>query len=179
VLKHSSTPRYELLWKERLGFARLAIKHGYPIIPCAAVGTEDMLDIVMDIPVGFARDNLSVPIAVTSPNKIQKIYFWFGEPIPTEQYNGDCDNDDFAREVRDKCKASVSASIKELQEKQRNDPDRYLMDQYASTLKRAYSRACESFYSEAADASDASNTCMDQNEGSKSIKENGIKAKTN
>ena len=40
--------RYKLLWKERIGFARLAIEHGYPIVPFAAVGAEEMLDIVAD-----------------------------------------------------------------------------------------------------------------------------------
>jgi len=38
--------KYQLMWKERIGFARLAIEHGYPIIPFAAVGAEEMLDIV-------------------------------------------------------------------------------------------------------------------------------------
>jgi hypothetical protein len=28
---------YKLLWKERLGFARMAIEFGYPIVPFAAV----------------------------------------------------------------------------------------------------------------------------------------------
>jgi 1-acyl-sn-glycerol-3-phosphate acyltransferase len=49
VLKHSSVLKYPLLWKEHLGFARLAIKHGYPIVPCASVGMEDMIDIVANI----------------------------------------------------------------------------------------------------------------------------------
>jgi hypothetical protein len=42
-LKHSSIPSYELLWKERMGFAfaRLTIKYAYPIVPMAAVGVED------------------------------------------------------------------------------------------------------------------------------------------
>jgi hypothetical protein len=31
-----------------MGFARLAIERGYPIVPCAAVGADDMLDVIVD-----------------------------------------------------------------------------------------------------------------------------------
>jgi 1-acyl-sn-glycerol-3-phosphate acyltransferase len=39
---------YKLIWKERLGFARLAIEFGYPIVPFAAVGAEKMLQVFVD-----------------------------------------------------------------------------------------------------------------------------------
>jgi 1-acyl-sn-glycerol-3-phosphate acyltransferase len=41
--------RYQLMWKERIGFARLAIEHRYPVVPFAAVGAEEMLDVVVDV----------------------------------------------------------------------------------------------------------------------------------
>jgi 1-acyl-sn-glycerol-3-phosphate acyltransferase len=40
--------QYKLIWKERMGFARLAIQHGYMIVPFAAVGAEEAVDIVLD-----------------------------------------------------------------------------------------------------------------------------------
>ena len=40
--------QYQLLWRERIGFARLAIEHGYPIVPFAAVGADEMLDVIVD-----------------------------------------------------------------------------------------------------------------------------------
>ena len=40
--------RYQLIWKERMGFARLAIEHGYSIVPFAAVGAEEAVDIIVD-----------------------------------------------------------------------------------------------------------------------------------
>jgi 1-acyl-sn-glycerol-3-phosphate acyltransferase len=40
--------QYKLVWKNRLGFARLAIQHGYPIVPFASVGAEHGIDIVLD-----------------------------------------------------------------------------------------------------------------------------------
>lgn len=144
VLKHSSVPRYNLMWKERLGFARMAIKHKYPIIPCAAVGTEDMLETIMDIPLEWARKGQYIPVALPT-GKIQKVYFWFGEPINTEQYNGDYENTEFAREVRDKVKAAVEAGIQELRETQEVDPDRYLMDQFTASLKSSFYNAYKTF----------------------------------
>jgi 1-acyl-sn-glycerol-3-phosphate acyltransferase len=45
---HGRGHKYELRWKERLGFARLAIEFRYPIIPFAAIGVEEMFDIVAD-----------------------------------------------------------------------------------------------------------------------------------
>ena len=41
--------QYQLLCRERIGFARLAIEHGYPIVPFAAAGAEDMLDVIADV----------------------------------------------------------------------------------------------------------------------------------
>eukprot|EP00404_Azadinium_spinosum_P062316 CAMPEP_0180712056 /NCGR_PEP_ID=MMETSP1038_2-20121128/11176_1 /TAXON_ID=632150 /ORGANISM="Azadinium spinosum, Strain 3D9" /LENGTH=248 /DNA_ID=CAMNT_0022744311 /DNA_START=83 /DNA_END=827 /DNA_ORIENTATION=- len=52
IMKSKADKRYSLMWKERLGFARMAIKNQYHILPCACVGTEDMLDILMDVPMG-------------------------------------------------------------------------------------------------------------------------------
>ena len=45
---HGRGEKYQLLWKERLGFARLAIEFAYPIVPFAAVGVEEMFDIIAD-----------------------------------------------------------------------------------------------------------------------------------
>lgn len=136
VLKHSKVPRYELMWKQRVGFARCAIKHGYPILPCACVGTEDMFESVCDIPVGYR--GLVAPISVTKPSKLQKVYFWFGAPIETKQYNGEYTNDEYAKEVRDKAKMAIEAGIKELKEKQASDPERYTVDQYKSKIRSKF-----------------------------------------
>ncbi|MBK5646870.1 MAG: acyltransferase family protein, partial [Acinetobacter sp.] len=40
--------KYQLIWKKRTGFARLAIEHGYDIIPFASVGADDCFHIVID-----------------------------------------------------------------------------------------------------------------------------------
>ncbi|MDF1667086.1 MAG: lysophospholipid acyltransferase family protein, partial [Planctomycetota bacterium] len=57
--------KYQLIWKSRVGFARMAIKHQCTIVPFAAVGVEDMFDIVLDsdgvmaTPLGFLLRELS------------------------------------------------------------------------------------------------------------------------
>jgi len=134
VMKPCAVPKYTLMWKQRVGFARMAIKHGYPIVPCASVGTEDMMDKLFDVNLEFARKGLKCPGVVILPHKLQKVYFWFGEPIPTAQYNGDWQNDDYAKEVRDKAKASVEAGIRELQDRQTNDPNRFLFRHMANAM---------------------------------------------
>ena len=133
VLKKSTVPRYELMWKERLGFARCAIKHGYAILPSACVGTEDMFDSIGDLPTGF--NGMVIPISVTTPCKVQKVYMWFGRPISTSQYNGEYRNDEYAKEVRDKTKMAIEEGIRELQARQDVDPERYLVDRYASKIR--------------------------------------------
>ena len=40
--------KYRLLWGDRMGFAHLAIEHGYSIVPFSAVGAEDAFDILID-----------------------------------------------------------------------------------------------------------------------------------
>lgn len=142
VLKPSSVPRYELMWKQRVGFARCAIKHGYPILPCACVGTEDMFDNIGDIPTGYR--GMVIPISIANPRRVQKVYFWFGNPIPTTQYNREFTNDDFAREVRDKAKAAIEAGIQELRGKQEADPERYLVDHCASKIRQCFSSSTTS-----------------------------------
>ena len=74
AFKKKTDKKYELLWKDRLGFARMAIKHAYTIIPCCAVGSEDLLEIVQDIPVEWLRAGHSIPvIKPPSPNQLQKV----------------------------------------------------------------------------------------------------------
>lgn len=40
--------RHDITWKQRTGFARMAMTHGYDIIPFASVGCDDAWDILLD-----------------------------------------------------------------------------------------------------------------------------------
>ena len=131
--------QYQLLWRERMGFARLAIEHGYRIVPCAAVGAEDMLDVIADVntPIYGQLARLSkkvtsfpVPpvvrgVGLTPLPRPERLYFWFGEPIETTGF-ADRDDDTAARAVRDEVKQSVMAGIQFLRDERDKDPDRDL-----------------------------------------------------
>ena len=122
-----------------MGFARLAIEHGYRIVPCAAVGAEEMLDVIADVdtPVYGQLASLSkkltglpLPpvvrgVGLTPIPRPERLYFWFGEPIDTTRFAGQND-DAAARAVRDDVKQSVLAGIQFLRDERDNDPDRDL-----------------------------------------------------
>ena len=122
--------KYQLLWAERVGFARMAIKHAYPIVPFASVGAEECYDIVLDAgdlmrtPVGGALKRLGMPADLMPPllkgwkgtplPKPQKFYFWFGEPIDTTRFGRRWEEDGPAQELRDEVKAAVNQGIEFL-----------------------------------------------------------------
>jgi 1-acyl-sn-glycerol-3-phosphate acyltransferase len=132
--------QYQLLWGERLGFARLAVEHGYPIVPCAAAGAEDMLDVIVDVdtPVygrlarlskkatGFPVPPVVRGVGLTPIPRPERLYFWFGEPIDTTRFAGH-DIDTAARAVRDEVRQSVKAGIQFLHDERDHDPDRALV----------------------------------------------------
>lgn len=134
--------QYQLMWKERLGFARLAIEHGYPIVPFAAVGAEEMLDVVVDVdnPVmaalktAFGRfSNLPLDptivrgVGLTPLPRPERLYFWFGEPIDTTAYAARHDADAAARALRDDVRTAVQHGIALLHDERGRDPHRGLV----------------------------------------------------
>lgn len=139
VFKHRGEG-YRLLWKERMGFARLAIEHGYPVVPFAAVGAEEMLDIVADnrTPVVAQVSHLmkrlvgvSLPpivrgVGPTPLPRPERLYFWFGEPIDTARFAGRHDDADVVRAVRDQTKAAIEGGIEFLLAERKVDPNRGL-----------------------------------------------------
>jgi 1-acyl-sn-glycerol-3-phosphate acyltransferase len=131
--------QYQLLWGERMGFARLAIEQDYPIVPCAAVGADDMLDVIVDQTtplygqlalayekvMGFPTPPVVRGVGVTAIPRPERLYFWFGEPIDTTGLAGQ-DDDTAARAVRDEVKQSVIAGIQFLRDERDKDPYRDL-----------------------------------------------------
>ena len=134
--------RYQLIWKNRLGFAKMAIEHSYPIIPFATVGTEHSMDIVMDAdnPLmaparALFKAVLGTPdtppivrgIGLTPIPRPERLYYWFGEPIPTGAYGGVGDEAN-AREVRSRTANAVEAGIKFLLDQRESDPGRSVVN---------------------------------------------------
>jgi 1-acyl-sn-glycerol-3-phosphate acyltransferase len=132
--------KYQLLWKERLGFARLAIEFGYPIVPFAAVGADDMYDVVADRDtpvVGQVSNVLKRLVGVPLPPLVrgagptllprpERLYFGFGEPIDTTRFDGRQDDDDAARALRDEVRAAVEHGLDALLAERAVDPQRSL-----------------------------------------------------
>jgi len=127
VFKGKGDAKYGLQWKERLGFARLAVAHRYAIVPCCCVGAEDMLEIARDVPLGWLRKGLSLPlIKPPHPRRLQKLYYWFGAPVETAQYDGGDQGADtaVATAVRDATRTAVNEGIRLMRARQAEDPDR-------------------------------------------------------
>jgi 1-acyl-sn-glycerol-3-phosphate acyltransferase len=131
--------RYRLKWKERMGFARLAIEFGYPIIPLAMVGVEEMFGILADehTPllgqasrlmrrlVGLPLPPIGVGLGPMLPRP-ERMYFWFGEPIDTLRFAGRADDAAAVQAVRDETRAAIEAGIEFLRSERRADPRRGL-----------------------------------------------------
>ena len=144
--------KYELIWKQRLGFARMAVEAGCPIVPFGAVGAEEAYDILLDAdspmlsPIRLAveraggRWDLAWPlvrgVGPTLLPKPERFYFAFGEPIPTVQFGARADDDDVARSVRAAVKASVEDRIDFLLDARAADPHRRLRRRVATSLAR-------------------------------------------
>ena len=135
---HGRGQKYRLLWKERVGFARLAIEFGYPIVPFATVGVEEMFDIVADdrtTGLGHAYSIISGLVGLPLPPiahgigptlipRPERLYFWFGEPINTVRFDGRAEDDDAARQLRDEVRGAVQGGIEFLLAEREADPHR-------------------------------------------------------
>jgi 1-acyl-sn-glycerol-3-phosphate acyltransferase len=133
--------KYTLIWKQRMGFARLAIQHGTAIVPFAGVGAEEMLDIVLDTDnpllaplaraaektIGWKMQPLVRGVGPTPLPKPQRLYFWFGEPIPTAQHEGRHEDEAVVRAVRDQVKSEIERGIEFLLAERERDPKRGLV----------------------------------------------------
>ena len=139
VFKHKGE-RYQLIWKERTGFVRMAIKHRYPIVPLAAVGAEECYDILLDAdeiratPVGPLVERLvprpdEIPPLVRGVGPLprpQRFYFWFGRPIETAPFAGQYQDARVCLRVRERVRRAVTQGIAFLLRERQQDPKREL-----------------------------------------------------
>jgi hypothetical protein len=56
----------------------------------------------------------------------ERLYFWFGEPISTVEYDGVADEDN-ARELRTRTAAAIEGGLDFLFDERENDPERSLL----------------------------------------------------
>ena len=135
--------KYQLIWKQRTGFARLAIEAGCPIVPFGAVGAEESYDILLDAdnpvfaPIRGVVERLGgrwqiVPpivrgIGPTMLPRPQRFYFAFGEPIETASFEGRHTDERAVRAVRDRARHAVEGRIAFLLAERERDPHRDLL----------------------------------------------------
>lgn len=118
--------QYELLWEGRSGFAELAIQHGYPIVPFAAVGGEEVYDIIIDrdhrlaAPARAVLSRLGARPEVLPPlgrgwagtplPRPERLYFGFGDRIDVAAYAGPSG----VTALKNRVEESVRAQIRSL-----------------------------------------------------------------
>lgn len=127
---------YQLIWKKRTGFARLAIEHGYDIIPFGSLGADENFDILLD-----ARDisgsrlwkllNTSLKLSERTRNgdmipplargiglsvmpRPQRYYFGFGKRISTTRLRGKSDDAQRVWALREKVAKAIEAQLQML-----------------------------------------------------------------
>jgi 1-acyl-sn-glycerol-3-phosphate acyltransferase len=141
--------KYQLLWKERVGFARMAAEHRYPIVPFASVGADDCFDIVVDgddllrSPLGPVVERLSprpdlMPplvrgIGLSPLPRPERFYFHFGDPIETAHLEGRSDDAAAVFAVREQVREAVEAGIEFLLAEQGRDPERGFLSRMLRT----------------------------------------------
>jgi len=127
---------YQLIWKQRSGFARLAIEHGYDIIPFGSVGPDEAFDILLDANdvkasrlwewlaartniEALTRDGDMLPpiargLGTTLLPKPQRYYFGFGERLSSADLAGRVDDKDAVWALREMVAMAVNDQIKRL-----------------------------------------------------------------
>lgn len=152
--------RYRLQWDGRLGFARMAVEAGCPIVPFGTVGVEEMFSPVLDAgspllaPARAAaralfgehgrRDDVMMPLSrgmgPTPIPRPQRLYFAFGDPIDTTPWAGRADDEQSLTEVRDLTRKSVEELMARLRDEQATDPSRTPLGRLSRAAGKAAGR---------------------------------------
>jgi 1-acyl-sn-glycerol-3-phosphate acyltransferase len=133
--------QYGLRWEGRAGFARVAIEHGYPIVPVALVGGDDVYVGVttrdhwlgrLSQAVGeklTGQRDMAIPlvrgVGPTLIPRPQRMYMRFAEPIGTTKPARASDAK-WVDTVKQRTQESLEQSLDELLEIRRDDPYREL-----------------------------------------------------
>jgi len=127
---------YQLIWKQRTGFARMAIAHGYDIIPFGSIGPDEAFSIMADADdlmgsalwnalerrFGIAaatRGGDMVPpvlrgIGPTLIPRPQRYYFGCGKRIPTAHLAGAEDDPERLWALREQVAGAIAEQIDRL-----------------------------------------------------------------
>lgn len=133
-----------LTWKNRTGFAAMAIRYGYPILPFASLGPDDAYTILYDGEDfresflgkrlmrndkvrGLLRDgDFFMPVArgigLTGIPRPERFYFMVGKPIPTDGFAGKEHSKSAQWELREQVADAIERMMEELKAIRANDP---------------------------------------------------------
>jgi len=148
---------YKLIWKNRTGFARLAIENQYTIIPIASIGIDDAFSILLDrndIMNSFIGSliNLSgifkhpllkkgeeIPaitrgIGLTPIPRPERIYVSIGKPIETKSFYDKKDDKDTLFALRTIVEDSIKKQLGELLLKRYQDENMSLLRRFLNRL---------------------------------------------
>ena len=127
--------KYELQWKERYGFVKLAARHGYTIVPFGLVGPDEFYGHLMegqDIPgsalgtvlrrLGLLNDDVRADVLPPIPigalgsflPKPQRCYLGFGEPIDLARYEGRTPTKKEQKSIRAAVAEAIETQLAEL-----------------------------------------------------------------
>ena len=134
---------YQLIWKQRTGFARLAIEHGYDIIPFGSVGPDENFQILLDakdisksrlwklfsqrLPLdAYTRNGDMIPplargVGLSVLPRPQRYYFGFGKRIRTSQLKRDASDQDAVWAIRERVGRAVEKEIDALKAYRQTD----------------------------------------------------------
>jgi 1-acyl-sn-glycerol-3-phosphate acyltransferase len=127
--------KYELQWKERYGFVKLAARHGYTIMPFGLVGPDEFYGHLMegqDIPgsalgallkrLGLLNDDVRADVLPPIPigalgsflPKPQRCYLGFGEPVDLARYKGRTPTKKEQKSIRADVAEQIETQLAEL-----------------------------------------------------------------
>jgi hypothetical protein len=140
VARHGGD-HYPLVWRERIGFARLAIEYSYAVVPFSMVGVDDMWDVVDSDSALCAPARALVMRLDVDPDMRWPLVGGLGPtPLPRPQrmngrvsasidastFGSSWEDTDGARALRDAVRAAVARGIADLQAERELDPARRL-----------------------------------------------------
>jgi 1-acyl-sn-glycerol-3-phosphate acyltransferase len=105
--------RYRLLWGHRYGFVRAAIRNRAPMVPLAAIGADDVFEIVGN---AFERGKyLGFPLprpwaGLPIPHRV-KLRYVFGDPISPQARPEEAGNTDVLRSARREIEGALQEII--------------------------------------------------------------------
>ncbi len=144
VCKHRGEA-YQLIWRNRIGFAHMAIQYQYDIIPVAALGGEEIFDILVDAsdvmksPIGAWLQNSGIAdrylhggenlppivkgIGRTVIPKPERQYIMVGDRIDTSRFQGMEMEEEMLKGLRGEVELSFQNMFEDLQGYRKNDKD--------------------------------------------------------